>query len=147
LPISRFKPAVSKYFLMGIAGVMWSGVGTMLMVLAVKWMQPMDIEWDAEVGAAGLLLALSVYRFGFSKIAAKNIRRLCALPDKACLFAFQAWRSYLIIIFMISLGIFLRHLPIHKYFLSVPYLTIGGALFLSSLHYYAQLWRGVCRRE
>lgn len=145
MPISRLKPAVSKYFLMAMAGIMWSGVGIMLMVLAVRWMDPVALGWDLELILYSMTLAVAVYQFGFSKIAAKNIRRLCAFPDKACFFAFQAWRSYIIIAVMISLGIFLRHLPIHKYFLSMPYIIIGGALFLSSFHYYAQLWRNFCR--
>jgi hypothetical protein len=132
---------------MAMAGVMWSGVGIMLMVLAVKWMIPIGVGWDLGIGLGSIGLAFAAYRLGFSKIAGKNIRRLCEFPDKACFFAFQAWKSYIIIGVMISMGIFLRHLPIHKYYLSVPYMTIGGALFLSSLHYYAQLWRNFCRPE
>ena len=43
--------------------------------------------------------ALAAYRYGFLKIALKNIDRLCLLTEKPCIFAFQAWRSYLIIVF------------------------------------------------
>ena len=42
---------------------------------------------------------------------------------------------------MIALGVFLRHSRIPREYLAALYLTIGGALFLSSLHYYVQLWR------
>jgi hypothetical protein len=92
-------------------------------------------------GLLGLILALIVYHFGFSRIARKNIDRLFQYPDKVCFFAFQAWRSYLIIAIMAALGAFLRHSSISRKYLAVVYLTIGGALVLSSLHYYVRLFK------
>jgi len=86
-------------------------------------------------------MASGVYKFGFSKIARKNINRVCRYPDKVCFFAFQEWKSYLIISVMAPLGIFLRHSSLPRQYLAVIYITIGLALFLSSLHYYLQLSR------
>ena len=45
------------------------------------------------------------------------------------------WRSYLLIPFMIILGVILRHSPVPRLYLAVLYLAIGTALFLSSLRY------------
>lgn len=145
--ITNLKPAVSKAWLLGVAGLMWSGVGVMLCRLAWVWLYPVPGLWEAIYGGCGLVGALAVYYFGFSKIAKKNIRRLCLYPDKACFFAFQAWKSYLIIVVMIILGITLRHSPVQKYYLAVVYITIGGALFLSSFHYYGCLMRLVMDKK
>jgi hypothetical protein len=44
---------------------------------------------------------------------------------------------------MITLGIILRNSAIPKQYLAVIYTTIGGAIFLSSFHYYGLLWKMV----
>ena len=47
----------------------------------------------------------------------------------------QVWRSYLIVIVMIAMGIDLRHSPLPKPYLAVLYGGIGMALVLSSVRY------------
>ena len=132
----KIRPAVPKCLLIALAGLMWSTVGVMLCSMAYCWLKEVDWLTAFPFGLFGIILSLAAYRFGFSKIARKNINRICLLPEKGCIFAFQAWKSYLIIAFMIALGIILRHSPIPKHYLAIIYTTIGGALLLSSLHYY-----------
>ena len=139
--LKKLNPAVSKYWLIAMAGLMWSAVGIMLLHLAYIWLATVNWSLGLPLGSLGIISALASYRYGFSKIALKNIVRLCLLPDKYCIFAFQAWKSYLIVIFMIILGIALRNLPIPKHFLAVIYATIGGALLLSSFHFYLRIYR------
>jgi len=138
---SKFKPAVSKYWLATAAGLMWTTVGLMLCGLAYEWLAVMPFRWAGPFGFAGIILAFAFYHFIFSKIAMKNIDRLREFPDRVCFFAFQAWKSYLVIALMVMFGFVLRHSIIPNYYLSVPYTAIGGALILSSFHYYAHLWR------
>lgn len=137
----KLKPAVSKFWLVASAGLMWSGVGIMLCHLAWTWLAPI-VRIQADIlGATGIIGAVIVYYFGFSKIALKNINRLSRFSGKVCFFAFQAWKSYLLIGFMIALGLTLRHSAFPKAYLAVIYATVGGALFLSSFHYYKRLYR------
>jgi hypothetical protein len=138
---SKLRPAVPRNWLIATAGVMWSAVGVILCLMAYHWLATVVIKRPILFGLAGFLLALVVYYFGFSRIARKNIDRLFQYPDKVCFFAFQAWRSYLIIAIMAALGAFLRHSSISRQYLAVVYLTIGGALVLSSLHYYVRLFK------
>lgn len=138
---NRIKPAVSKYLLIALAGLMWSTVGVMLCRMAYCWLKEIDWLTALPLELFGVILSLAVYRFGFSGIAQKNIDRICLLPERGCIFAFQAWKSYLIIACMVTLGIILRHSPIPKQYLAIVYTTIGGALLLSSLHYYKRLWQ------
>jgi hypothetical protein len=109
--------------------------------MAYYWLKGVDWLTAFPFGLFGIILSLAAYRYGFSGIARKNIDRICLLPEKGCIFAFQAWKSYLIIALMIALGIILRHSPISKQYLAIVYMTIGGALLLSSLQYYRKLWR------
>lgn len=140
MALTRMKPAVSKYWLIALAGIIWSTVGIMLCRLAYRWLSAAQWEWSLPLGLIGIVLSWVTYRLGFSVIAHKNIDRLCRLSDKSCIFAFQAWRSYLAILIMILLGIILRRSPLPKYFIATIYMTMGGALFLSSLHYYHRIW-------
>jgi len=91
----------------------------------------------------GLILALIIYQFGFSNLAKKNSRRIQNIPvEKPCIFDFQEWHSYPLVLFMIGLGITLRNFsPIPKPLLGIMYIGIGGGLGLSSLVYYLALWK------
>jgi hypothetical protein len=118
-----------------------------LYVSSYIWLAAVPWHWWLPLGAIGIISAVMAHRYGFSRIALKNISRLCLLSDKICIFAFQAWRSYLLIIFMIMLGIMLRDSPLPKHFLAIIYMTIGGALFLSSFHYYCRIWQVKIKKQ
>ncbi|MBU8913396.1 MAG: hypothetical protein KOO61_05180 [Spirochaetales bacterium] len=133
--------AVNKRWLFVLAGLMWSGVGGYLIYLAYGWLRPLPSGRAILLASAGVLLALVIYRFGFSRLAEKNIKRISQFKDRASIFAFQSWKSYIIIPVMIGLGIFLRKSPLPKQYLAIMYIGIGGGLFLSSLHYYVWLVR------
>ena len=136
-----WKPAVPKAWLHVVSGLTWSGVGIWLCGLAFGWLRPVDPPTAGLLGLGGLLLAALIHRFGFTRFAKRNLQRIDTIPsEKACVFAFQAWTSYPLVLVMVSLGIFLRSSSlIPKPLLAVLYLGIGGGLFLSSLHYYRHL--------
>lgn len=122
---------------------MWSGVGLMLCNMAYGWLLPVAFPRALWMTLAGVLLASTIYSFGFSKLAEKNIQRITDMAgDKICIFVFQEWKSYPLVAVMIGLGISLRILlPIPKPYLAIVYIGIGGGLFLSSLCYYKYLLR------
>lgn len=142
----KLKPAVTKGWLFLTAGLMWSAVGIFLNSLAYGWLSSLNWLRTLPLALAGLVLALAIYTLGFSNFANKNIRRIHHISaNKICFFAFQQWHSYPLVLFMISLGIFLRrYSPIPKPYLAVLYIGIGSSLFLASFHYYKQIvlgWR------
>lgn len=147
MTLTSLKPAVTKSWLIALAGLIWTGVGAMLCLLAYGWLAVINNGMAASLGSLGVLMAVAAYYFGFSKIAQKNISRLCLLTERTCVFAFQTWKGYLIVGFMITLGIILRNSEIPKQYLAVVYTTIGGAIFLSSFHYYGLLWRTVVQKN
>jgi hypothetical protein len=133
----NLKPAVRKRWLMIIAGAMWTGVGVLLIVIAWSWILRMPVSNEIMVSGIGAAIGLVIYRFGFSRIALKNITRIHSSPDVACVFSFQAWKSYVIIVVMMAMGIMLRHSAIPRYELAVLYTAIGCGLFFSSFLYYS----------
>lgn len=135
----KYKPAVPKKVLLVFAGTMWCCVGIMLTLLAVHWLYIYKGNpW--LFGVSGFIAALSIHHFGFLKIVNKNLERISQLPQKPCIFSFISWRSYLLIFVMITMGLILRHSSIQKQYLSVIYLGIGLALFLSSIRYFRNLF-------
>jgi len=109
----------------------------MLISLAVGWLLPLDWTFGALLAGMGIVLALMIYRFGFSGLVAKNRRRIERYSkQKVCLLAFQEWKSYPLVAFMIGLGITLRSSAIPKSYLAIIYIGFGLSMFLSSLQYY-----------
>lgn len=149
MTLSHFKPAVPKCWLFVASGLMWSAVGVMMCATGFGYLVHEGVLPALGLAAAGLGVAMvSAYR-PFGGMAKKNIRRLRRLPQRGCLFAFQAWKSYLMVAFMVALGAALRHSSVSATILSVIYTGIGGALLLSSSHYYrhiARLLRTAYRR-
>jgi hypothetical protein len=139
--LSHLKPTVPKCWLFAASGVMWSAVGIMMCATAIGWLADGELGRGMAFVVAGLILAMLSVRWGFGGIARKNIRRLRRLPDRGCFFAFQAWKSYLIILVMVLLGVALRHSSVPKQFLALAYTAIGGALIVGSFYYYRHLLR------
>jgi hypothetical protein len=136
MQIEKLNPAVDKKILVLLAGLMWCGVGVMLICFAVTWLIHYNGENMFLFYVAGFLAAMPIHHFGFLRIADKNLNRLLPLTEKKCIFSFMTWKSYFIVLIMVSMGIGLRHSPIPKQYLSILYNGIGFALFLSGLRYF-----------
>jgi len=135
----RFKPAVSKSFLLFLAGFMWIAVGIMLTSFATRWLIAYGKSLALLYAAVGLALSLVIHHYGFLRIVDKNLGRISKMEGKRCAFSFITWRSYIIVAMMITMGIMLRHSAIPKQYLSILYIGIGMALILSSIRYFRNL--------
>ena len=133
--LEKYKPAVPKNLLLLIAGLIWMGTGILLISMAATWLSNvihLNVYLYAGLGA---LLAMPIHHFGFLKIVDKNIERILEMKDRRCLFSFVPWKSYIVIIVMIAMGVTLRHSSIPKHYLAIMYVGIGLALILSSVRY------------
>ncbi len=101
MTLKSLKPAVSKTWLIALAGLMWSVVGLVLCRLAYYWLAVIHWKGAVPLELLGIVLALMAHQFCFSRIAQKNIARLSLLTEKTCIFAFQRWKSYFLIGLMI----------------------------------------------
>ncbi len=133
--LERYKPGVGKHILLLLSGVLWIGVGFMLLTFAVHWL---SVEQGAAVlvpAVLGITISFVIHHFGLLKVVDKNLGRILPMEGKRCLFAFQSWKSYIIIVVMVGMGITLRHSPIPKPYLAIFYIGMGLALILSSFRY------------
>lgn len=138
--LNKFKPSINKKYLILISGVLWSGIGVLLNWIAFKWVLDFE-QWQIIFTySIGILMGLIIASFGFSKLAKKNIDRIMRYPEKVCVFGFQRWQMYIMIVIMMSMGLFMRTTTlIPKYLLAPVYVSIGLALFISSFVYYKKL--------
>jgi hypothetical protein len=118
--MAKYRPAVSKTVLLSMAGILWVGVGTMLLALAFSWLSKAPAGKRYGLAAYGVVLALVVHHFGFLRIV-----------DSV----------------MIALGATLRHSAIPKPYLAILYIGIGLGLLLSSVRYVRLLLGELRRRE
>jgi hypothetical protein len=95
------------------------------------------------LGVGGRAVGFCNLFFGFSKLASNNVQRIIKIPgERVCVFAFQKWTSYPLVLLMVAMRIYLRHYsPIPKPYLAVPYIGLGASLFASSFQYYIQVFR------
>jgi hypothetical protein len=134
--MTKFDPSVDKKLLLVLAGVIWFAVGIMLCNLASGWLTQTSSEKALWPGLAGLVLSLFIFQIGFIKIVRKNAERILAYKNRICIFAFQPWKSYFIVIIMITMGMALRNSPLPKTYLAIVYIGFGLAMILSALKYF-----------
>lgn len=134
--LRKYSLNVDKKILVIMPGLMWCGVGVMLIHYAVLWLSPYPVKQQLLFYAAGFLAAMPIHHFGFLKIVDKNLNRLLPLTEKRSVFSFMTWKSYLIVLVMVTMGIILRHSQVPKNYLSILYNGIGLGLFLSGIRYF-----------
>jgi len=144
--LKKYDPAVDKRLLVALSGLMWSGVGIMLLNLAVRWLEQGSDRPVIWFGAGGAMLALMIHHLGFLKLVNRNIERITAMKGKVCIFGFQPWKSYLIILIMIGMGTVLRHSALPRQYLAIIYIGFGGAMVLSSIRYYRIFFKLYARK-
>ena len=145
--MAKIKPAVNKRVLLFLAGFMWLGVGTAMLLVSYSWLNAFQDRSSFIFAGIGVLAALVVHHLGFLKIVDKNLGRILPIEGTRCAFSFITWKSYVMIAAMVSLGALLRHSPIPRPYLAILYIGIGLALFLSSIRYLRVLLFQVITRQ
>ncbi len=134
--MAHFEPSVKSRYLVFLAGLVWLVVGAALGSVAARWLILAGGQVAAGLGLAGAVLAILIHTFGFSRLVDRNMERIRQKPAVTCVFGFQSWKSYLLVIVMITMGVFLRASPMPKHYLAVIYAGFGGAMLLSSVRYF-----------
>lgn len=135
--IQLLTPRTTKRNLLFIAALVWTFAGGMLLTRGILMF---DIDRDFLI--IRLIITMIggalFYWFLFSKISKKHVARIIRLKnDHPCVFSFFNGRSYLMMTFMISFGVFIRKSGIvPPFYLSVLYVTMGIPLFISAFRFY-----------
>ena len=133
-------PSIQRHYLFVLAGLFWTVAGGILCGRAFFWFEQVPLRTELMLESLGAALAVLFYSLLFARIVHRNVERIGRLPVRAPFLAFTAWKGYLMIGFMIALGISLRSSSIPKVYLAIPYTMMGLALLIGSLRFYREFF-------
>lgn len=127
--LHRLKPGVPRTTHLLMAALLWTTVGTVLMIRGTLWLH--EQEGLAYILPAVLLGSLKSF-FILDKSAKKSIDRILHLADGSCLGAVYSVKTWLLVVGMMTMGYLLRKSSVPAEMVGFIYITIGWALFFSS---------------
>jgi hypothetical protein len=133
---------VRKKHLLAVNGLMWTAIGTKITVTGVSHYlsaRPEQLVWMIPLS---LLVFAGFYRM-FTGIVRKYAERIHALPGpKEPVYKTFSLKGYLIIAFMITLGITLKYIPgIPSSFFAWFYLGLGPGLLSAGIRFLLRWWK------
>lgn len=133
--LSKLTPRVPRKVLFLLASLFWLVVSLKLLSKACDFF--MEIRMPYWFILYAVLGVIPFYYFVFRKITDKYISRIWRLTnDKPCMFAFFSWKSYVLVLFMIGLGIGVSMMPvIPAKGLHAFLITLGITMFLSAIRF------------
>jgi len=133
------KPQGSRRTQLLLASLMWSTVGTVLLIVGLRWVTGTEDGWPHSfvLAAVGVGLGAVKSRVILSRAAGRIAERILARGEGRCLGGFFSVRTWLLVILMSGGSRLLRGAPISRPVLGLVYAAIGSALMLASRH----LWR------
>ena len=134
----RWKPAASARAHVLTAALLWTCVGIGLSVAGVRWCVQATSKPVFGLLIGGVLIGVFKGKVALSRTAAKSAARIARRGDGTCLGGFLSWKSWVFVLAMMGLGIFLRHSAVPRWILGVLYTAVGVALLWGSRVYWAE---------
>ena len=122
-----------------VAAVIWGipGITITLKGISAYRMQPSENIWWLLLIT---ICVLSGFFLMFRKIVNRYCRRIASLPEKVKIWQTFPTRGWFLLIFMMGLGIALKHIPaIPSAFIASFYSGLGPMLVFSSLRFMAEM--------
>jgi len=125
----RYKPGVSIRSHLILAALIWTIVGSVLMIIGIYWAHAAG---HLLYGLSGVLVGTAKSYFILDRVARKNIRRIRDFEDKVCFGSVYSWKTWLLVAAMIGLGRLLRTTVLSGQVAGLIYAAVGWGLLLSS---------------
>lgn len=129
--LSRLKPGIKRRTHLLLSASLWSVIGVVLVTKG--WFasgecaqyQSIIIGVSVTVGFAKSLLVLD-------KAASRGIERILKFEDGTCLGAVYSVKTWVLVLFMIGMGVILRNSTLPGMLLCFVYTGVGWSLLFSS---------------
>jgi len=133
----KFKPSVSRHNLLFIAGLAWTTAGGILMWRGLGY----ELKHSPHLWLnilIGICIGIPFYILLFARIAHKHIKRIRGLSiPYPCAFSFFNFRSYIMMMLMISTGVLLRKFNVfNPEYLFTFYIGMALPLLISAFRFY-----------
>jgi hypothetical protein len=135
---------VRKIHLLAINGLMWTAIGTKISITGISHYFTTSVEklwWMIPLS----VLVFAGFYMMFTGIVRKYSERIHSLPGpKEPIYKTFSLKGYLIIAFMITLGITLKYVPgISEPFFAWFYLGLGPGLLSAGIRFLIRWWRAL----
>lgn len=130
---------IKKEKLLIVAGVIWAIAGANILRIGIgsfapslEGKNPLALLWMIPVS----LMILLGFMMMFRKVVKRNTKRILSYSEKKSVFAFFDLKGYLLMFFMMGLGITLRSVNLlPAAFFAVFYTGLGTALLLAGIFF------------
>ncbi|MHC4611976.1 MAG: hypothetical protein ACYTAU_00155 [Planctomycetota bacterium] len=128
----NLKPAASRRIRLFLAAATWTAVGLGLLIAGVRWSltseRPLHPILLVAAAAVGLTKALVILKHTANRV----ISRIRASGDDRCIGGFFSWRTWMLVVIMITAGTLLRRSDISRAVVGLVYVAVGIALLSAS---------------
>lgn len=126
--LDKFKIAVPKRVLFFAAALVWGFASSRILEIAIKDMINIKNNWIYII--IGIIGFYFFFKGVFYRLYKKHTTRIVnSKKEKMCVFSFFDAKGYVIMAFMISMGIFIRKLNVvPTVYLSTFYISLGLSL-------------------
>ncbi|MDD2465453.1 MAG: hypothetical protein PHI97_15760 [Desulfobulbus sp.] len=129
------KPGVPRSVHLFAAPFLWTAVGCLLMYRGYNWIKTEQHYWLLALSfSLGTLKSMLI----LDKVVRKSIERIVHFKDNTCLGALYSWKSWLMVVMMMTAGIVIRRVGHPGQLVGMLYCAIGWALCFSSRLGWAQ---------
>ena len=129
--LSRFKPGAKRRTHLLLTAVLWSAIGILLLTKASYRIVQVP-EHQIIIILAALIFGTLKSIFILDRSARKSIVRILEFKDGTCLGAVYSFKTWLLVVSMMGVGLVLRNSSLSLSLLCFVYFTIGWALLFSS---------------
>ncbi len=134
--IHKLKPGVPKVVLIALGASLWGFAAYRILKLGVVSIEKHAINHllNYLIGIAGFI---PFFYFVFRKVSRRYVERIKNLPQpRPCMFAFFNVRGYIMMTFMITMGIMVSHWKvIPELYKGTFFISLGLSLLASSIFY------------
>ena len=127
------KHGVKRSTLVFVAGLAWLIAGANIFRIGFNTWLSDSLLWIYKLMGA-VLFFIIFFAFVFYRLFGKNILRISKKGDKNCPFAFFDVKGWIVMVFMITLGVTVRHFGLlPNWFIAMFYTGLSSALMLTGL--------------
>ncbi len=135
--IRKFKPGVARKVHVFSAALLWTIIGGLLLYRGAGYLIQAKAVWLVPVG----ILAGTIKSYWIlDRAACRGLKRIRAFSDNTCIGAVYSWKTWVIVLVMMTSGVVLRKSSLPFSTIGTLCIAIGWALVFSSRHGWRE-WR------
>ena len=134
----------TKYLLL-VNGLLWTAIGTKIALIGVDYYGRLEsVPWWYYLLSA---VVFGLFWFMFTGVVRKYAERIMAMPEpRTSIFKTFSVKGYLIIAFMITLGITLKQIPqVPDSFIAWFYCGLGPGLLSAGIRFIIRWWKAIAK--